>query len=264
MAFKGSDQNLSVQNTQSQQRIISEYEVPKDVRLLEAVEIKGRRIEEPVDRVQRPYSKADYVLTEELIDDKGYGNLVYSLVGKVVGLIVVPESRSIGFSRAGGQSINFGGGPLVTIDDVPMGGSAYDVISAINPSSVKSIEITRRINVLYGSLGANGVIAIYLKQGVSERDIENRAPNFQVVRAFGYSLLRKFNSPDYINHDDGIQPDYRSTLYWAPMVATDAKTGTATVSFYAADLPGKYRVVAEGAAQNGEPVRCVYFVEVVD
>ena len=264
MGFKTGNVNLSVQNTQSQQRIISEYEVSRDTRLLEAVEIKGRRIEEPVDRVQRPYGKADFILTEELIDDKGYGNLVYSLVGKVAGLIVVPESRSIGFSRAGGQSINFGGGPLVTIDDVPMGGSAYDVISAINPSSVKSIEITRRINVLYGSLGANGVIGIYLKQGISDEDF-NIAPNFQLLRIQGYSPSRLFRYPDYGDpRTDTTSADYRSTIYWNPEIVTDSKTGTATVSFYAADLPGRYRVVAEGVARNGEPVRCVYFVEVVD
>jgi hypothetical protein len=56
--------------------------------------------------------------------------------------------------------------------------------------------------------------------------------------------------------------DYRSLLYWNPEVITNEKTGTTTVSFYATDLPGNYRIVAEGVDQRGRPVRCVNFVEV--
>jgi hypothetical protein len=258
--FRESTFNVAIQNTQSAQRIISEYEAPKDARMLKGVEIKAKRIEEPVDRVQRPYGKADAVLTEKQVNDKGYGNLAYSLVGKVPGLIVMPESGSIGFSRAGGQSISSGGGPLVTINDVPMGGSAYDIISSINPSTVKSIEITKRINVLFGSQGANGVIAIYTKQGASEEDL-NVTPNFLRLEIAGYSSLRKFNEPDYESKIDKFQADYRSTLYWNPNVASDTQ-GKATISFYAADLSSRYRIVIEGINKFGEPVRSVHFVDV--
>jgi hypothetical protein len=260
--FRESTFNLAIQNTQSAQRIISEYEAPKDARMLKGVEIKAKRIEEPVDRVQRPYGKADAILTEKQVNDKGYGNLAYSLVGKVPGLIVMPESGSIGFSRAGGQSISSGGGPLVTINDVPMGGSAYDIISSINPSTVKSIEITKRINVLFGSQGANGVIAIYTKQGASEEDL-NVTPNFLRLEIAGYSSLRKFNEPDYESKIDKFQADYRSTLYWNPNVASDTQ-GKATISFYAADLSSRYRIVIEGINKFGEPVRSVHFVDVED
>ncbi len=259
MDFKENNNNLTIQNTQSPQRIISEYEVPKDVRMLETVEVRARRIEEPVDRVQRPYGKSDVVLTEKQLDDKGYGNLAYSLVGKVAGLIVRPEAGQIFFSRASGQSINFGGGPLVLINDAPMGGSAYDIISSINPSTVKSIEITKRINVLYGSQGANGIIAIYTKQGSLPEELKV-TPNFQSIKIQGYSSMRKLKFPDYDDKDmDVTKADYRSTIYWNPEVITN---GTAKVAFFAADLPGKYRVVAEGVLQTGEAVRCVYFLDV--
>jgi hypothetical protein len=258
--FRESTFNLAIQNTQSAQRIISEYEAPKDARMLKGVEIKAKRIEEPVDRVQRPYGKADAILTEGQFNDKGYGNLAYSLVGKVAGLIVRPESGSIGFSRAGGQSISFGGGPLVTINDVPMGGSAYEIISSIDPSTVKTIEFTKRLNVLYGSQGANGVISIYTKQGASAEDLKTY-PNFQKIETTGYSALREFKMPHYVSLDDKSQVDYRSTLYWNPNVITDTK-GIATVSFFASDLPGRYRVEVEGVNEHGEPVRSVYFVEV--
>jgi hypothetical protein len=260
--FQTTSINLAVQGTQSQQRIISEYEVPKDVRMLESVEVRARRIEDPVDRVERSYGKADVVLGEKDLTDKGYPNLAYYLVGKVAGLIVRPESETVVFSRANTQSINFGKEPLVTIDDVPMGGSAYATIASINPANVKSIEVTRRMNVLYGSQGANGVISIYTKQGLLAEDL-SVTPNFQKMEISGYSSFREFKEPDYDNpNTDKTKADYRSTLYWNPNITTDSTTGIATISFFAGDLPGRYRVTAEGVTQSGEPVRCIYFVEV--
>ena len=149
------------------------------------------------------------------------------------------------------------------VNDVPLGGSPADILSSINPESVESIELTNRINVLYGSFSGFGVLSIYTKQGPLEEDLKV-APNFQLIKLLGYSTPRLFKSPDYNDpKTDSTKADYRSTIYWNPNVLTDVKTGTATVSFFAADLPGKYRIVAEGVTQNGEPVRCVHFVDVV-
>ncbi len=264
LKFKESMFTLRVQNAQSIQRIISEYEVPKDVRMLESVEVKASRIEEEHQkdyRVKRPYGKPDHVLKSKDINT-AYGNLIYALVGKIPGLIVRPESNSIGFSRAGAQSINFGGEPLVTINDVAMGGNAFQTLSSINPLSVESIEFTSRINVLYGSQGASGVISIYTKQGLSEEDLII-TPNFQKIRMFGYSSTRSFKFPDYDDKATDLKmADYRSTLYWNPTVIIDTTSGTTSVSFFASDLQGKYRIVAEGVTQNGEPIRSVYFLDV--
>ena len=43
---------------------------------------------------------------------------------------------------------------------------------------------------------------------------------------------------------------------------TNAETGKATVSFYAADLEGDYRVIAEGLADNGDPLHCEFIITV--
>ena len=207
----------------------------------------------------RSYSYPDHIIQGKDINQI---DILYTLA-HLPGIFVEMMTKRVLFTRAMTQSINFGGTPLVTIDDVPMAGqSAGELLSSIDPSRIESIEITKRLNPLYGSLGANGVIAIYLKQGISDEDF-NIAPNFQLLRIQGYSPSRLFRYPDYGDpRTDTTSADYRSTIYWNPEIVTDSKTGTATVSFYAADLPGRYRVVAEGVARNGEPVRCVQFVEV--
>lgn len=266
MDFEESKHSISVQNTQSQQRIISEYEVPKGVRLLEGVEVKARRIEEQYEkdyRVKRPYGKPDYVLKEKDINT-GYGNLLFSIQGKFPGLIVreteigwvVYTQRGAGSSYANKKEVT------VMINDVPVGGSPAQIISSINPQTVEAIEFTNRINVLYGSSSGFGVLSIYTKQGATEEDIRV-APNFQTINTQGYFSARNYKFPDYESKEtDVTKADYRSTIYWNPEVVTDAKTGTASISFFASDLQGKYRIVAEGITQHGEPIRGVYFLEV--
>jgi hypothetical protein len=48
----------------------------------------------------------------------------------------------------------------------------------------------------------------------------------------------------------GKMADLRSTIYWASDIVTDS-TGRATVSWFAADRPGTYRIVVEGSDMNG-------------
>ena len=69
----------------------------------------------------------------------------------------------------------------------------------------------------------------------------------------GYSLVRKFYSPDY---SEGVLPgemDFRRTLYWNPNVATD-KNGRATVSFYNNGSKSSLSVSANGLTANGRPI----------
>lgn len=47
------------------------------------------------------------------------------------------------------------------------------------------------------------------------------------------------------------KPDNRSTIYWEPTVVTNEK-GEAEVSFYAADNPGTYTILLQGASLSGD------------
>ena len=263
MDFKIKTTPLTVQNTQSQQRIISEYEVPSDARMLEGVEVKATRIEEQQQkdyRVKRPFGQPDYVLTAKDINTS-YGNLLFSLQGKIPGLIVRQTDGGWVVYLQRSLSISNPAEVLVTVNDNVVGGSPGTVLGSIDPNTVESIEVKKGVNVLYGSFGGNGILAVYTKQG-ADRDL-NATPNFQTIKIAGYSLSRTFKFPDYDNKDtDTKMADYRSTIYWNPKVVTNAQTGLATVSFFAADLPGTYRIVGEGILQNGEPVRGEYTVTI--
>jgi hypothetical protein len=196
-----------------------------------------------------------------------YGNLLLSLQGRFPGLNVRQMNSETEGTRwvvylQRGISLTNPKEVLVTVNDAIVGGNPADILSAINPSDVESVELKKGVNVLYGGLGGNGILAIYTKQGATEDQIA-KAQNFQQLKVAGYAPSRPFRFPDYSDPEtDKSQPDFRSTIYWNPNVVTDAKTGMANVSFYTADLAGSYRVVAEGITQNGEPVRCEYFLSV--
>jgi len=270
IGFKESEYQIDLLKTESPQRILSEYEAPKGAFILQEVVIRSAKISEEYEvgyRKKRSYGKPDYVIKKKDINSS-YGNLLLTLPGKVPGLVVRQaindgeETKWVVYIERGGQnsSILYPKEVIVTINDVLALGTPEEILSSIDPAIVESVEVKTGVNVLYGSIGGNGIVSVYTKKDF-EKPEETKA--IEVMKVPGYSAARKFSAPDYNDpKTDTSQPDYRSTIYWNADVTTDSKTGLATISFFAADLAGKYRVVAEGVTGKGEPVRCVYFVEI--
>ncbi|MBB2151427.1 hypothetical protein [Pedobacter gandavensis] len=65
-----------------------------------------------------------------------------------------------------------------------------------------------------------------------------------------FIVPKEFYSPKYTSSSIADKSDIRSTIYWKPNIITD-KNGKATVNFYAADNPGIYTVIIEGADLEG-------------
>jgi hypothetical protein len=248
-------------------RTVTEYELPIDARLLKEVVVRADEIKDNENyRVKRPYGKPDYVLTAKDIN-ASYGNLLQTLPGKVPGLVVryvhnegeLPRWM-VYLQRQG--SILFPSEVLVTVNDVVMSGTPAQIIGSVDPSTIETIEVKNGINVLYGSSGGSGIVAIYTKSNVNNDQIKRDA-KFSQLKVPGYSRARSFRFPDYGDPaTDRSQNDFRSTIYWNPTITTDPNTGKASVSFYAADLEGTYRIIAEGISQDGEPMHCEYSVTV--
>jgi len=245
--------------------------------MLDAIEIKASKLQEedaPEFRIKRPYGKANYVLKARDIN-ASYGNLLLALQGKFPGLVVrlVDNPGSNGtngdgpkwmvytLKSASGSMLN----PkevLVMVNDSFVGGSPGEILGTINPADVESVELKSGVNVLYGASSFGGVLSVYTKHGVSEGGPKTQK-SISTMKATGYSRPAKFRSPDYgIPGTNAGLPDYRSLLYWNPTIHTNSKTGSATLSFFASDLHGRYRVVVEGITASGKPVRSVRFIEI--
>jgi len=91
------------------------------------------------------------------------------------------------------------------------------------------------------------VIALVLKPSAFSKKQFNLL-NSEVT---GYYSARTFYSPNY--EYPSTRADQRTTIYWEPMISTDAE-GKATVSYYNADPKSKIRIVLEGLTEKGVPI----------
>jgi hypothetical protein len=260
MYFKTREYSIAVQSTQTRQRIVSELDVPKDAQLLNTVEVKARKIEEEYQsdyRIKRPYGKPDYVLKAKDIN-RGYGNLLIALQGRIPGLIVREINESDGprwvVSLQRSISISNPSEVLVTVNDAVVGGSPGKILEQIDPNTIETIEVKKGINVLYGSYGGNGILAIYTKQGASDNFVQQ--PNIQLINIIGYANTKSFISPIYSDPKTNKEIiDNRSTVYWNPEILTSNTTGVAEISFFTANQLSTYRIIVEGVDSKSTPVK---------
>ena len=71
-------------------------------------------------------------------------------------------------------------------------------------------------------------------------------------RPVAAALVRVFPVPEYTRPYDGPRTDFRETVYWNPIVETDA-TGAADVTFPLSDAITSFRAIAEGFSADGVP-----------
>ncbi|MBK5279618.1 MAG: TonB-dependent receptor plug domain-containing protein, partial [Bacteroidia bacterium] len=250
------------------------YSEPGAARVLKEVIITAPKLEEK--REFSRYGTPDYSISTDVLENANSMNLMYAIQGRVPGLRLILINGSY-YVLLGGAS-SFGSGavgmePLLVIDGLPynggggMGGDGIiAMIDQLNPTNILRIDVFKYgSSAAFGARGANGVIAIYTKNGVPLKEEVSGYDKslFQLVTIGGYTTPRKFRSTDYSTTVDSGEHDYRSTIYWNPNVNTSAQTGEAIVSFYAADLETKYRIVVEGVTSLGEPIHAEYFIKIV-
>lgn len=128
-------------------------------------------------------------------------------------------------------------------------------IMYLNAADVEEVQVFKGSSAaIFGVRGANGVIAITLKKGITPNRISS--PSIAHIKPLGFHVPDAFYVPRY--EVDSIRQqkkvDLRTTIYWNPDVETDAD-GRAVVTFYTADNPNNYRVEMEGIAADGSICR---------
>jgi TonB-dependent SusC/RagA subfamily outer membrane receptor len=168
-----------------------------------------------------------------------YLNVAQIIQGRVPGVIVTGDEIIIR-----GRNTFFGStDPLFLVDGVPVEkGSAM----AISPYDIDRIEILKGPEAsIYGSRGANGVIAIYTKRG---KFMLKGVVDFKML---GYCTPHEFYSPKYENVKQDQFIDDRTTLFWKSDISSNID-GEAEVEFYSSDIPGEYLIQVEGITSNGQ------------
>jgi TonB-dependent SusC/RagA subfamily outer membrane receptor len=184
------------------------------------------------------YHTPDYVL--EVTDEmRTYNSVLAMIQGRIPGVQVNGNSVLI----RGPSSFLGSNEPLYLIDNIPVDVSA---VQSMNPMDVDRIEVLKGPSAaIYGSRGANGVIAIFTIRGSF---IIKGILKFDML---GFHKPREFYSPKYGTQFDDLVEDYRSTLYWDPNIRTDS-TGFAKISFYCSDISTSFHIVVEGISTEGK------------
>jgi TonB-dependent SusC/RagA subfamily outer membrane receptor len=211
------------------------------------MEITGTNVfrpvpEEPKDpnqsTIQGIHGTPDNVI---YVDEKlaSYNNVFDIIKGRVPGVLVNGNSIQI----RGPNSFFLSTEPLYLIDDIPVDAGA---VASLSPQDVERIEFLKGpSSAIYGSRGANGVVAIYTKRG---KFMKKGILESQIL---GYYRPREFYSPRYGTRFDHLNPDDRITLFWAPSILTDS-IGQAEAVFYSSDIKGIFDVTLEGVSPEGK------------
>jgi TonB-dependent SusC/RagA subfamily outer membrane receptor len=134
----------------------------------------------------------------------------------------------------------------------------------ILPDNVEKIDAIKGPSAaIFGSEGANGVIAIYTKDPTanvsSKKEFHNISRNIE-----GFYNARVFYSPDpnkpslEMQNTDAV----RNTLYWNPYIHPD-QTGASQASYFNSEVETTVKVNLEGITATGIPVvkKVFYTVE---
>ena len=246
----------------SQQQHTAEKSLAYSTILLRNVTVRGTRLK-PDDGIARPYSlgNAKVLQVGELAKNGNNQTVVSYLQGRLAGVMVsgghvnIRNIMSMGTASAknGGlvEALYLIDGNIVTASD----------FAAFPINDTESIDVlTQNAAALFGSQGAGGVIAIHSRKtslvyATNPKDVFAAARTGVLsLQVPGYYRAREFYAPRYETTAATALADPRfTTLYWAPMVQTDA-TGQAQLSFYTSDAVGRFRITGEGLSTRGLPL----------
>lgn len=111
---------------------------------------------------------------------------------------------------------------------------------------------------IFGAQGANGVIAVYTKTGAG---VSVSVGGTLVTRYGGYSVPREFYQPKYDTKNIATAAtDKRATIYWNPLVKTDAN-GAVSLDYFNTDVAKRQLLILEGMDAEGRLGRLVRILE---
>jgi len=180
----------------------------------------------------------DVIYVKDDVDS--YSNILQYMQGKVPGVAITGNSVII----RGVNSFYSSTDPLFLLDGVPIDAST---VSSLNPKDISIIEVLKGPEcAIYGSRGANGVIAFYSKRG---QFMKRGVVEFGMQ---GYYKAREFYMPVYASWEyKPTEYNVPRTLFWKPTIVSDS-AGISTVKFKNKTDVEKYLLTIEGMTSNGE------------
>lgn len=239
-----------LKRTEEYLRIERQIRASREQQLQEVV-IKAKKPDPIKDDTRRMmYGTPSNTIKFDAMNSSGALSIFDVIQGRVPGVQISGSGLNRTVQIRG--AANFSGviEPLFLLDGMTV---SKDAIINIPPNDVEAVDILKGADAaIYGSQAAGGVIAILTKRGGSSYDwSKDTSEGTLVTKIMGYSPLRQFYAPKYDKPEaDHVRPDFRTTLYWAPLVQTD-KDGKAKITFFNSDAQTEVQIRVEGITPLG-------------
>lgn len=239
----------------------ADIKIDKNTVVLNEVIIEAKRIaqEKKKDKPAylRPFGEPDHILEGTSLNYAA-PNVIEMMRGRIPGIHISFDGSNYIIRSTRSGSFTLGLSPLILVDDQPVSGT--QALLGVNPVDVVAIEVTTRLNALYGSAGANGVIAVYTKAGGLRGRFEEYE-SVKTIKVNGFATPAKFYGVNHTAYFIPPNSDFRTTLGWFPLVISSTRSGADLVTFYASDSTGPYLVTVEGVTAEGKPFRAEQLIE---
>lgn len=194
--------------------------------------------------------------------------------GKVPGVRIISNTGQPGGSTTvsvrGNSSIRAGNDPLFVLDGVPLSGSSArpggasgfgsdsgNPLDYLNPEDIESIDVLKDASAtaIYGSRGANGVVIINTKKGVSGD------PSIQISSSLGVSNVLRIptvlnadefrDALDFYTPDDAASNDFGGDVNAFNEIKRTAITQNHNAAISGGNNKGRYRISMGYLNQDG-------------
>ncbi len=240
--------NLTTYLEASQAVLLGEkLRVEKEITLQEFV-VKEKKIDPFEGDSRLSYSMTDRTYT---IDENEHGTVLTYLEFK----FIKHETNEDGeIQLMHGRGDISGGHYAIIVDGFLQ--SDGRILSSMQMDDVQRIDIISMGNGGYMTgFGTEGVVHILTKSGDPnywKKYGKNLKSDIPTLVLQGYTTPKQFYVPDYAQKKpEYLTPDHRTTIYWSPIVHTDA-SGKTSVSFYTTDDTQTAKIIVEGIDKTGK------------
>jgi hypothetical protein len=249
---------------------LAQADIDKKARTLPEVRITAKRaVREKEILYNRSTSVAYYDVPSELDDIYDKGEFIGTRINELMkslnknffsfeaGKIMKDGEMSEGFRMGGKIHYKYLNKiPLFVVNYEPIYESDYFDYNKFSVNEIKSIYVNENESVInkyikYNPRAEAGKFScvVFIETHPPGMIPVEAGKGIRKTRLEGYSRVKEFYSPDY-SLIPIVPNDYRRTLYWNPIVATD-ENGQAKIQFYNNSNCRNFSISAETVTQNG-------------
>jgi len=245
---------LAKLNQDNSKRFYPNEDEQSSLVVLDEVAVSSAKLEKETRYQKRRmlYKNPSQTLDFENVPTLPYSNALEALVGRVPGLSI----RNGRIFMRGASSFRIEeSAALVLLNGMPMG--SFVGVEQIPVSEIDFIDVLKGPKAaIYGSRGANGVVAVYTKIGPTTT--KNAKKDFPMGSLSfvhpGFNASREFVGEMPKTENEAY------TLFWDPSLFLE--TNGTSIELDAPKVPGTYKITVEGMCFDGRPLSQVQYFEV--